>query len=298
VAPNVLDPAVPTPVSELAMSALGAARSGYGVRTAAALHQAIAALLADEQHSRPGVEYDGLPDRDALLLPGTQRLAVRGSVDHSSTPTSGAARWVVRLPRARLVASAVCLVALVAALGVLGVGLRHHGQGVHAGNASQPAPAAAPGATANALSGAATVVSASVYDPTGQPDNPTQVWRALGTDSKAGWSTDTYLQPFPALKPGVGIMLGFAGPVQLTTLTITSPSTGSELQVRSAPSPTSQLSGTSLMASTTLQAGETVVQLAQSQPVTYVLVWITKLGGGGDDNVTEISNLRFERATD
>ena len=52
------------------------------------------------------------------------------------------------------------------------------------------------------------------------------------------------------------------------------------------------------MASTTLQAGETVVPLADSLPVTHVLVWITTLGGGGDDNVTEISNLRFERATD
>ncbi|HTK61695.1 MAG TPA: hypothetical protein VL595_04930 [Pseudonocardia sp.] len=142
------------------------------------------------------------------------------------------------------------------------------------------------------------MVSASVYDPTGQPDNPTQVWRALGADPKAGWSTDTYLQPFPALKPGVGIMVGFAGPVQLTSLRITSPSSGSELEVRSAVSPTSPLAETAVMASTRLQAGETAVSLADSQPVTYVLVWITKLGGGGDDNLTEISNLRFTRATD
>jgi hypothetical protein len=45
------------------------------------------------------------------------------------------------------------------------------------------------------------VVAAQVYDPTGQPDNPEQVWRAFGTDPRAGWSTDTYFQPFPALKP-------------------------------------------------------------------------------------------------
>lgn len=100
------------------------------------------------------------------------------------------------------------------------------------------------------------------------------------------------------MKSGIGIMVGFAGPVQLTSLTITSPSTGSELQIRSAPSPTSHLSETTLMGSTTLQAGETVVQLAASQPVTHVLVWITRLGGGGDDNVTEISNLSFQRAID
>jgi hypothetical protein len=60
----------------------------------------------------------------------------------------------------------------------------------------------------------------------------------------------------------------------------------------------SPFSDTTPLAAVTLRAGETSVPLAGSQPVTHLLVWITKLGGGGDDNVTEISNLQFHTATD
>jgi hypothetical protein len=150
----------------------------------------------------------------------------------------------------------------------------------------------------SASSATAEVIAARVYDPTGQPDNPSQVWRALGTDPRGGWSTETYRQPFPALKPGVGIMLTFANPVQLSALTVTSPSVGSRIEVRSASSDDDRLEHMTTLASMTLRAGDTPVSLAKSQPVQHVLVWITKLGGGGNQNVTEISNLRFERADD
>jgi hypothetical protein len=161
-----------------------------------------------------------------------------------------------------------------------------------------PVAGALPGTVGEPSSAGAVVVDARVYDPTGQPDNPEQVWRALGTNPRSGWSTDTYFQPFPALKNGVGIMVGFAAPVQLSTLTITSPSVGSQLEVRSAPAADAPLGQTTVLAAATLQAGDTVVSLARSQPVQHVLVWITKLGGGGDANVTQISNMRFERVAD
>ncbi len=38
------------------------------------------------------------------------------------------------------------------------------------------------------------------------------------------------------------------------------------------------------------------MSLAGSQPVTHVLVWITKLGGGGGENRTAINELQFQRA--
>lgn len=291
-APDLLHPGLPRAVSDLAMNALGVGLSGTGMRTATAFHQAIAALLDDDRYARPGLGYDEPGDRIEPAGTAGGGWLVAGRSPWRGTRLAG---WAARMPHTRRAVAA----GVIATLGVLGVALwPAHSWWVH--SQTSPAAVAPPpgGATGNVGSGAATVVSASVYDPTGQPDNPTQVWRALGTDPKAGWSTDTYLQPFPALKPGVGIMLGFAGPVQLTSLTITSPSVGSELEIRSAPNPTSSLAETTLVASTTLRAGETVVALTDSQPVGHVLVWITKLGGGGDDNVTEISNLRFVRATD
>lgn len=287
-APHVLDARVPRALSELAMAALGLGGAGAGVKTAAALNRTVVALLDDGARPRPG-GYGGPPERAVSALEDGQGAVRPGSAVEVSAPTVAVGRFGAGRTRV-----AVGAVAVVAAVGVFGVGPWHQDRGP----LGPPIPAVvAPGAVA-AAPGTAVVVSASVYDPTGQPDNPTQVWRALGTDPKAGWSTDTYLQPFPALKPGVGIMVGFAGPVQLTSLSVTSPSAGSEVQVRSASSPTSALADTTVLASTRLQAGETVVPLAQSQPVTHVLVWITRLGGGGDDNVTEISNLRFIRAAD
>jgi hypothetical protein len=215
-----------------------------------------------------------------------------------------------RLPsRGRVIRVGALATAFVAIAGYFGLyqpGTPTTGPNSSVGGATSPSspanPLEAAGPTivppGSATSATAEVVAARVYDPTGQPDNPSQVWRALGTDPRGGWSTETYRQPFPALKPGVGIMLTFASPVQLSALTVTSPSAGSRIEVRAATSDDDGLDHMRTLANVILRAGDTPVSLANSQPVQYVLVWITKLGGGGSQNVTEISNLRFERADD
>lgn len=136
-----------------------------------------------------------------------------------------------------------------------------------------------------------------VYDPTGDPDNAGRVRRAVDDDPVSSWSTYIYRRPFPALKPGVGVMVSFSSPVQLSTLTIASPSQGSQIEIRSAPAPDAAFNQTIPIGATTVSGQNTSVSLAGSQPVQNVLVWITKLGGGGDQNVTVLSDLRFERVT-
>jgi hypothetical protein len=289
---QTIDPSVPVEVSALALGALSADDALAPVRTAATVHQVITDLLAAERYAE-GDRDDAAPARAGLgSSKGIQPIRrlrqahpTRRSHAHQSS-----------------VLSALVLV-LLAATTYLGVHLNGLRPGVaHA--LSGPSPASRSGAAPTPSrpgqppSASTAVVAAQVYDPTGQPDNPDQVWRAFGKNPRAGWSTDTYFQPFPALKPGVGIMAGFASPVELSTLTITSPSIGSQLEIRSAASADTPLDRTTLLATTTLQAGDTVVSLTNSQPVQYVLVWITKLGGGGDANVTQISNLQFERVAD
>jgi len=137
-----------------------------------------------------------------------------------------------------------------------------------------------------------------IYDKSGDGDNSARVSRVIDNDPESGWRTFVYKQDFPALKPGVGIMVSFVSPVQLSSLTILSPSPGTQMQVRSAPSADADFTETVQMADVALQDGTTQVSLAQSQPVQYVLLWITKLGGGGTDNVTEISEVEFHRAVD
>ena len=141
-------------------------------------------------------------------------------------------------------------------------------------------------------------VGASVYDNAGDRDNAGRVSRVIDGDPDTGWKTFNYKQQFPALKPGVGIMTSFASPVQLSGVAIDSPSPGTEVEIRSAPSPDAPLTDTVLLARATLDDGVTTVSLANSQPAQYVLVWITHLGGGGTDNSTEIREVSFRRIAD
>ncbi len=141
-------------------------------------------------------------------------------------------------------------------------------------------------------------VGAAVYDRAGDRDNAARVSRVIDGDPDTGWKTFSYRQQFPALKPGVGVMTSFASPVQLSALAIDSPSAGTQVEIRAAPSPDAGLADTALLARATLDGGVTAVSLADSQPVQYVLVWITHLGGGGTDNSTEIREVSFRRVGD
>ena len=156
-----------------------------------------------------------------------------------------------------------------------------------------PAPAAAPAPAGGAP---VAVAGIEVYDPTGDSDNAGRVSRIIDGNVGTNWRTFEYRQQFPALKPGVGIMMSFASAVQLTAVTVESPSPGTVIQVRSAQAADTALDDTTVMAEGTLGEGGTQISLAGSQPVTHVLLWITKLGGGGSENITQINEVQFLRA--
>ncbi|HEY2207023.1 MAG TPA: protein kinase family protein [Pseudonocardia sp.] len=298
--PGVVRPGVSVEVSTLALGALGAGASHGRVHTAAAVHKVIAELLESEQEAAllpppddgAPVEPDEVWQVDSATEPGRDRkrklsigmgglglgmLAVIGYVGVQLgsllgvTPPS-APRIVVDSPPAA--APPVPARAPV-------------NQG------AQDAPPLALNLDRQAVVHPATV---RVFDPTGDPDNIARVTRAVDDDPASSWSTYNYRAPFPVLKPGVGIMVSFASPVQLSSLTITSP-TGGHVQIRSAPTPDSTFNQTIQIGDTVLNQRATALSLAGSQPVQNVLIWIDKLGGGGDQNITEISDLRFERAT-
>ena len=175
--------------------------------------------------------------------------------------------------------------------------------GSSAGGGGGGAAAAAPaqsdnGAAAPVGDAAVKAVGAAVYDDAGDRDNAGRVSRVIDGNPGTGWKTFSYKQQFPALKPGVGIMTSFASPVQLSSLIIASPSPGTEIEIRSAPSSDAKLTDTVLLTRATLDDGDTAVPLTNSQPVQYVLLWITHLGGGGSDNSTEIREVSFRRIAD
>jgi hypothetical protein len=171
------------------------------------------------------------------------------------------------------------------------------GSSASGGGAAAPQPADG-GAAAPVGDAAVKAVGAAVYDDAGDRDNAGRVSRVIDGNTGTGWKTFSYKQQFPALKPGVGIMTSFASPVQLSSLIIASPSPGTEIEIRSAPSSDAKLTDTVLLSRATLDDGDTAVPLTNSQPVQYVLLWITHPGGGGSDNSTEIREVSFRRVAD
>jgi len=165
-----------------------------------------------------------------------------------------------------------------------------------------PAGEAPPGGGAPAVPAAAAapvaVATVDVVDFVGDSDNAGQVARVIDGDPGSTWRTFAYRQQFPALKPGVGIMVSFASAVQLSGVTIDSPSPGTRVELRSAPAADAALDETVLIGGSTLAEGGTTVPLTDSQPVEHVLLWITELGGGGGEYRSEIGEVEFRRVVD
>jgi hypothetical protein len=331
VPPGILRPGLSLEISALALGALGAGAPHGRIHTAAAVHKVIGELLAGEQEAAMlPPPHDGAPldvdevwsDRlapDTVPDPERQRklrlwmgglggaaaivlifvLFQLGSL-LGVTPTSGppivlsspAPPTPVAAPAAPVAGGGG------ASAPAAGTGGAVQGPAVHGPAAPPAADGAVPGLGIPPVESSGLVQPAAtmVFDPSGDPDNTGRVSRAVDDDPSSSWSTYIYRRPFPALKPGVGLLVSFASPVQLSQLTITSPSRGTRIEIRSAPGPDTTLAQTVPIASAALDNDVTTVSMVGSQPVQHVLLWITQLGGGGDENVTEISDIRFERA--
>jgi hypothetical protein len=290
VRPSAVRPGVPVELETLVVGILGAVDDAHRVRTAAAVRSVVDEVVAEaDRVVLFPPEHDGVPPEPGDVW--QPRDAARRPAD----------------PRRRR----KLLIGL-AGLGLCVLGVAGYASvqlGALFGNPSPPIVVAGTvppaGAQPNGGGGKAPVgdaavkaVGASVYDNAGDRDNAGRVSRVIDGNPDTGWKTFSYKQQFPVLKPGVGIMTSFASPVQLSGLAIDSPSPGTQVEIRSAPTPDAALNDTVVLARATLDDGVTTVPLTNSQPVQYVLVWITHLGGGGTDNSTEIREVSFRRVAD
>jgi hypothetical protein len=297
VAPSRVRPGVPIELDTLIQGTLGPSTELGHVRTAAAVRTLLAEVVAEDDRIAlfPPV-HDGLPSSPGDVWQDSNR---------PPPPPDPKRRRKLAIGMSALGA------AMVVVLGYLGLQLTSvfSDGGRPAIVVSGPAPAGSPAGPGGPVApqpderaapppagGPAVAAGVEVYDRSGDRDNNGRVSRVIDGNPSSGWNTFTYKQQFPALKPGVGIMVSFASAVQLSELTIDSPSPGTVVQVRSAPSAEAEFPDTTQLAEVTLGDGATPVSLDGSQPVTHVLVWITKLGGNAGQNRTEINELQFQRA--
>jgi hypothetical protein len=285
--PSELRPGVPVELDTLTSGTLGPGGAPAHVHTAAAVHRLLSEVVAeDDRMALFPPAHDGVPSEPGDVWQDGSRAA---------SPRDPRLRRKMTIALTGL-AAAVLLVA--AFLGVQ-VGSLFSDGGTPAivvdGDSVQPSPGQ-PQAAPAGQNLTVTAAGVEVFDKVGDRDNADRVARVIDGNRSSGWNTSTYRQQFPALKPGVGVMVSFASAVQLAELTIDSPSRGTVVEIRSAPTADAELADTVPITEVTLGNGRTQVSLAGSQPVNHLLVWITKLSGGDSEYSSEINELSFRRA--
>lgn len=293
VEPRTLRSDVPFEISAVAMRAL---QPDSGLRTAAAVQTVLdqAAVLDQRTDMFPAVRADdAAQDSDR-----TQAF------DDRAAPPPRGPRFLTR-SRKLILGVLTLVVVAVLVLGYAGTQLASvFGTGQPAtklpslqlgptsapvpGPGAAPAPAPAPAPQA---AGPVTVTGASVFSPGGAADHPGDVGRALDGNPATVWPTDQYLQQFPRLKNGVGLLLTLAGPTTLSNVSIDSPSPGTVVEIRTSPNPNPQLDQTAVVGTTTLAGGRSEIPVKVSTPVQYVLVWITRLSTAGGTNQSDIGDI-------
>jgi hypothetical protein len=290
--PSQERPGVPVELDTLTRGTLGPEGAPGHVHTAAAVHRLLNEVITED-------------DRLALFPP-----------EHDDVPSSPGDVWQddgeskPRDPGRRrklTVGVSVLAAAVVAVLVFLsiqfGALFSDGGAGPAIVVGNSPADNAPAGGTDDGAGqadpvagGIAAVAGVKVYDKTGDRDNSGRVSQVIDGNDSSAWKTSTYKQQFPALKPGIGVMVSFASAVQLADVSIESPSAGTQVEIRSAPTTDADLAETTTIGQANLEGDRTTVSLSGSQPVTHVLVWITKLSGSGSEWGSEIDELEFRRA--
>jgi len=141
-------------------------------------------------------------------------------------------------------------------------------------------------------------LSASVFSPSGAPDNPQEADLAIDGNPDTAWSTVTYKDPvpFPTFVEGEGLLLHLSEPTALSAVTIDVSSTGTAVQIRSSPTenPTKLADTTELTPTTSLQPGHNRIEVHDGTETSNVLIWITTLGTTDGQSRTEVSDVTLQ----
>lgn len=183
--------------------------------------------------------------------------------------------------RTRLLVAAAALGAIVATVAVV----LYFTQGF--GTQTRPGPIVKP-------------VSAKVFSPDGDPDNPQNANLAIDGNPNTAWSTVTYQDavPFPKFIEGMGLLLHLSEPTALSAVTIDLSSTGTRVQIRSSPTenPAKLADTKALTPATPLQPGHNRIAVNDPTKTSNVLVWVATLGTTNGESRTSISEITLQAA--
>jgi putative peptidoglycan lipid II flippase len=141
-------------------------------------------------------------------------------------------------------------------------------------------------------------VSATVFSPGGEPDNPSQAGQAIDGNPATAWETDTYRDavPFPGFKSGVGLLLQLPNSTVVGNVNLDVSSTGTKIQIRSSTTstPTKLDDTTELSQPISMHPGHNSIPVKASAPTSHLLVWISTLGSTDGKSRAAISEITVQ----
>jgi putative peptidoglycan lipid II flippase len=144
-------------------------------------------------------------------------------------------------------------------------------------------------------------VSATVFSPGGDADNPGEAAQAIDGNPATAWETDTYHDPvpFPAFKSGVGLLLQLPKPTVVGAVNLDLASTGTKIQIRSSATATpGKLDATTALTQpTVMKPGHNTIPVKASAPTSYLLVWIPTLGTTNGESRSGLSDVTVQAAS-
>lgn len=256
--------------------------------------------------SPPSELIDGLsPDVDRILREGRRGLIGARALSEAlaTAPTPRRPQPESTRPSRRLLI--VALVLAFAAAGLVGLGRVFTPSGMPVA----PPPAAtgddgavvtvpltttAPTTTTTTEPSSQTVTAsdAATFDPFGGGgENDDMVDQILDNDLSTSWRTETYLDPLPLLKPGVGVTVQVRGtPDSLDLLGL---SAGTSVEVRWSGFQSENLEDYERLGRLVSQPGATSLQVPPRDGGTW-LVWFTDLPPVDGDYLASLAEIRFE----
>jgi hypothetical protein len=291
VPPRQLVPTVPADLSSLAVRTIEDGGNG-GIRTSAAILRVLDQVAEEEERTQ------------LIKAVGGDPAEPDGTVWTTKKPVKDVARR-----RKLALGVTVLVVATVVILAWGGLMLINTFQGeskvsgptINVADppaSSQPAgkppasPPAPPSSQPPAVGAAVVPQSVAVYNPEGKGDNTGRAKYAIDGKPDTVWRTEKYRQQLPAVKPGVGLIVAFQDPINLSQVKITG-TAGTKVEIRSATGKNPDLADTKVIGNGDLKDGETTIPLAQPTQGEFFIVWITQLGDADGQFMTEIGDLAF-----
>jgi len=244
-------------------------------------------------------------DRTELLSPLPDPPPAPARPARARTPALEEAQARVRRRRVLMIwigsGAAVLVVALLVMASVLSRMFGDVG-GLDKDRLGLNAPSESSSSSASSAAGSTVKpVSATVFSPGDQADNPDQAGLAIDGNPATAWETDTYHDavPFPTFKSGIGLLLRLPEPTVVGAVTVDLASTGTKIQIRSAATstPAKLDDTTALTQPVSMQPGHNSIPVKASAPTSYLLVWISTLGTTNGESRSDIAEVTVQAAS-